>query len=239
MYTSLLLSMLGLACSTQGLETCATESDPQACIQRNIQSFEGNTSDVETYCQALPEGDLRGECAFLISDEAKLIGEMAREVCQFATPFQEDCLRHAAGREVDSQILAKLVNSPQPLKLMPRIHGVVRQYLPPEIAEPMSREMMIRFQASQVTTLFEPNVCEGLEPGVCAQVYIVASMDARGQWSEHLREPWMEACGETLTTQQAMDWGWKVWSPTMETVVQLAYQQLCQALPEAKSDSSK
>jgi hypothetical protein len=134
------------------------------------------------------------------------------------------------------------------MKLLPRIHGVVKQYLPSQIAESMSRDMMIRFQASKIGDTFGKEACSGLNPSICAQVYIVASLGSRGQWTEYIEEPWMTACGETLMPSSAKEWGWKVWSPDMDSVVQQAYRQLCQAKdgvstqrsdPAAKTDSSK
>ena len=232
-----------LACSTDGtssIVSCPQHQEPTVCIERSIQSFEGTVDEAIAVCQQLPEGELRGECAFLLSDGSELMGDVARTMCAVATPFEEDCLRHAAAREVETTILPTLSNvNPNPMKLLPRIHGVVRQYLPAEIAESMSRDMMIRFQASRVETLFDSESCTGLNPSICSQVYIVASLGSRGQWTEHFSEPWMASCSRDITVEDATTWGWKQWTVSMEEVVQQAHQQLCQALPAAKSDSSK
>ena len=232
-----------LACSTDAtssLVSCPQQSEPTVCIERSIQSFEGTIDEAILLCQQLPKGALRGECAFLLSDGSELIGDVSRTMCAVATPFEEDCLRHAAAREVEKSILPTLSNAtPNPMKLLPRIHGVVRQYLPAEIAESMSRDMMIRFQASRVEQTFDSVSCIGLNPSICAQVYIVASLGSRGQWTEHFDEPWMDSCSRLITVEDAKAWNWKQWTLAMDTVVQQAHQQLCQALPAAKSDSLK
>ena len=110
---------------------------------------------------------------------------------------------------------------------------------------------MIRFQASKVSDSFSREACTGLNPSICAQVYIIASLGSRDQWSAYFEEPWMKACGNKLTVSSASEWGWKSWTPTMDTVVQQAYLQLCKAvddsqptlddkvLPAANTDSSK
>ena len=51
-----------------------------------------------------------------------------------------------------------------------------------QIFESMSRDMMIRFQASKVGDS-SSEACMGLTPSICAQVYIVASLGSRDQWS--------------------------------------------------------
>ena len=237
------MQWMWLACSTDttsSIVSCPQHDQPTVCIERSIQSFEGTVDDAIELCTQLPKGELRGECAFLLSDGSELIGDLARMMCAVSAPFEEDCLRHAAAREVEQDILPTLINvTPNPMKLLPRIHGVVRQYLPAEIAESMSRDMMIRFQASRVDQTFDSESCTGLNPSICSQVYIVASLGSRGQWTEHFEEPWMDSCSRSITVDDATAWNWKKWTLPMDAVVQQAHQQMCQALPAAKSDSSK
>ena len=108
---------------------------------------------------------------------------------------------------------------------------------------------MIRFQASKVGDSFSSEACTGLTPSICAQVYIVASLGSRDQWSQYVEDPWMKECGAQLTNTLAAEWGWKTWEPHMEGTVQQAYSQLCgavkdeqlrgQKVPDARTDSSK
>ncbi len=231
---------LWLGCQTTAVQDCPVVSNPHQCIQQSIQSFEGTIDEALELCKTLNDERLAGECAFLFSDEGKLTGELARTMCAAATPFEEDCLRHAAARDVEQNIYPDLrLSNPAPMKLVPRIFGVVSQYLPSEIAEPMSRDMMIRLQASKIQGAFDANDCAGLTPSLCAQVYIVGSLGSRGQWSEHVEEPWMKQCGTVLTPDTASEWGWMAWTSDVDATVQTAYGQLCQALPAANTDSSK
>ena len=144
----------------------------------------------------------------MISDVYQLIGDRLELYAHRQISFTEDCLRHSAARDVEQSIFPTLTHaSPQPMKLMPRIYGVVQQYLPAQIAESMSRDMMIRFQASRVNESFTREACTGLNPTICAQVYIIASLGSRDQWSAYLEEPWMKACGNKLTVSQQPNGG--------------------------------
>ena len=239
------------ACNSNPIEQCEQEKEQGECLQRVVSGV-GDVDKASSMCSNLHHEEMRGECFFLISDSYQLIGTQARTLCTAAEPYTEDCLRHAAARDVEQNIFSTLTHaSPQPMKLMPRIYGVVQQYLPAQVAESMSRDMMIRFQASKVSDSFSREACTGLNPSICAQVYIIASLGSRDQWSAYFEEPWMKACGNKLTVSSASEWGWKSWTPTMDTVVQQAYLQLCKAvddsqptldgkgLPAANTDSSK
>ena len=247
----LVLWVLCVACDSNPLNRCEQEKDPAECLQRAVLEV-GGVNEASPLCSRMTDDTLRGECFFLISDGYQLIGEQARTLCVSAVPYTEDCLRHAAARDVEQNIFPTLTHaSPQPMKLMPRIYGVVQQYLPAQVAESMSRDMMIRFQASKVSDSFSREACTGLNPSICAQVYIIASLGSRDQWSAYFEEPWMKACGNKLTVSSAVEWGWKSWNPTMDPVVQQAYQQICNAVegsqprleqqeqPAANTDSSK
>ena len=217
---------------------------------QSILQTASNTEEAGTVCAQISNEKIRGECFFLVSDGYQLTGEQAIAMCAKADPFTEDCLRHAAARDVEHNIFSTLTHaSPQPMKLLPRIYGSVQLYLPSQIAESMSRDMMIRFQASKVGDIFDRDACIGLNPSICAQVYIVASLGSRDQWSEYVDEPWMQDCGVDLTALSAEAWGWKDWKPSMDAIVQQAYRQLCgavqgqkiqdQTVPDASTDSSK
>ena len=217
------------ACFKSSIQQCERSDTPSECLQTVILETSSAEELLES-CARLGDQTVRGECHFLVSDIHQLTGDAARQICTQATPFTEDCLRHAAGREVEMTIFSTLTQAtPQPMKLLPRIHGVVKQYLPPQIAESMSRDMMIRFQASRVSEQMTRTDCTGLNPAMCAQVYIVASLGSRGQWTEYLEEPWMLSCGNVLTKVDAQTWGWKTWTPDLDAVVQQAYSQICNA----------
>ena len=236
-------------CRNNSIVQCENVEDAQRCLQSILQNA-SNIEEARTMCAQASNEKIRGECFFLVSDGYQLTGEQAMSMCAQADPFTEDCLRHAAARDVEQNIFSTLTHaSPQPMKLLPRIHGSVQQYLPAQIAESMSRDMMIRFQASKVGDIFDRDACIGLNPSICAQVYIVASLGSRDQWSEYVEEPWMQDCGVPLTASSAESWGWKDWKPSMEVIVQRAYGQLCgavqgqnlqdQTVPDARTDSSK
>ena len=224
-----MLWFLIFSCSQNSIQKCEQSDNPHECLRTAI-SRTSFSEEVLGLCSQLTEASVRGECHFLVSDIHQLTGQSARQICTQATPFTEDCLRHAAGRDVEMTIFSTLTQAtPQPMKLLPRIHGVVKQYLPPQIAESMSRDMMIRFQASRVTERMTSIDCTGLNPAMCSQVYIVASLGSRGQWTEYFEEPWMVHCGNALTNVEAREWGWKTWTPDMDAVVQQAYSQICNA----------
>ena len=230
-----------LACQTNTLTQCLDSVEPSICLIEQVGESSLSTSELLQACQQAELGDkLTGECVFLISDERGLIGGDAQQICQQATPFTEDCLRHAAARDVEKNIFAQVQQArPDPMKLLPRIHGVVRNYLEPQIAESMSRDMVLRFQAARMQEVFQSSDCVGLQPNMCAQVYILASLGSREQWSANYEESWMKHCGQSLTPTLAQEWGWKRWEASMDASVQSAFMQICQALPAAKSDSSK
>lgn len=240
---------LFFGCSYNRIAQCEHVEDTQSCMQVAIQQLSG-VEEGPSLCAQVSDNKMRGECFFLLSDGYQLIGEDAISMCAEAEPFTEDCLRHAAARDVEVSIFSTLTHAtPEPMKLMPRIYGTVQRYLPAQISESMSRDMMIRFQASRVGDTFDRDACTGLNPSICAQVYIVASLGSRDQWSEYVEEPWMRSCGNQLTQTSAAKWGWKPWVPSMETTIQQAYRQLCgavqgqqvqgQTLPDARTDSSK
>lgn len=232
---------LSLACQTNPLAPCLGTEEPSICLMERVSESSLLTGDLLKLCQQAELGDkLTGECVFLISDERGLIGTEAQQVCQQTAPFTEDCLRHAAARDVEQNIFAHVQQArPEPMKLLPRIHGVVRTYLEPQIAESMSRDMVLRFQASRMGPTFQPSDCTGLQPNMCAQVYILGSLGSREQWSANYEETWMTHCAQPLTPALAQEWSWKGWDTSMDSMVQNAFQQICQALPAAKSDSSK
>ena len=230
MFWPLLFGILLFGCQSNSMIQCEASENAQVCLQTAIQKV----ADVEgalSLCGQVSDVKLRGECFFLISDGYELVGDKAMSICARAEPFTEDCQRHAAARDVEVNIFSTLTHAtPQPMKLMPRIYGTVQRYLPDQIAESMSRDMMIRFQAGKIGEQFSRDACTGLNPSICAQVYIVASLGSRDQWSEYVEEPWMKDCGTDLTLAAATRWGWKSWTPSMEATVQQAYSQLCAAL---------
>ena len=59
--------------------------------------------------------------------------------------------------------------------------------------------------------VFQSSDCVGLQPNMCAQVYILASLGSREQWSANYEESWMKHCGQSLTPTLAQEWGWKRW----------------------------
>ena len=229
----------GCTFSTSPFQHCENTNEPQLCLMEEMNTQMQNKRDIQELldaCSLLTDRSLKGECYFLVSDESKLTGDNAREVCRFAEPFSEDCLRHAAAREVEQSIFATLENSqPNPMRVLPRIHGVVRNYLPAEIAEPMARDMVLRFQASRIGSDFDTADCLGLQSNLCSQVYILAALGSREQWTKGFEEPWMLACGRDITVQDAEGWSWPHWQGEMDAVVQNAMQQICQALPTAPS----
>ena len=170
-------------------------------------------------------------------------------MCQSRT-LTEDCLRHAAARDVEMNIFATLTHAtPQPMKLMPRIYGTVQRYLPAQISESMSRDMMIRFQASKVGAVFSVRHVPDSPLRFVHKCILSRRLGSRDQWSHYVEEPWMKECGTELTNALAAGWGWKTWESLHDSTVQQAYRQLCtavqnqqlkgQTVPDARTDSSK
>ena len=98
---------------------------------------------------------------------------------------------------------------------------------------------MLRFQATRVGNEFNRLDCEGIPHNLCAQVYILSTLGTQEQWHENFEDPWMKSCGQSLSLEMAKEWGWKSWDLESQKVVDAAFIQLCQALPAAKSPSSK
>ena len=87
--------------------------------------------------------------------------------------------------------------------------------------------------------VFELSDCKGMPRQLCSQVYIVSSLGSQEQWHVNFEDPWMKSCGTTPTIENARTWGWTSWDPAAQDIVNEAHRQLCQALPDARSPSSK
>jgi len=186
-------------------------------------------------CNQIKEKKWRGECFFLISDNAGLIGDDARAVCALADPFVEDCLRHAAARDVE-QSLYPTINDNQPMKVMPRMYQLIREYLSEEIAQPMARDMILRRMGGTITTSFDENSCIGIPKDMCVQLYLVASLGSGRQWTGE--EDWWKYCEQKLTVELAVSHGFLPWSSQMEEVTSAAWKQLCQANQAIKPEAN-
>ena len=214
------------------LVTCQQGSteEQQNCLQESIhQSYQEQQplQEMIAYCTQLSVSLIQEECYFLIADEYQLIEQSALDLCSQTGTFQEDCLRHASARHVEMQLFPQLHNA-KPLKVMPRIYGIVQQYLPDEIAQPMARDMMLRYASTQVSAPFTMLSCQDLGKDLCAQVYILSSLGSRSQIEDNA--PWLDKCGQPITQMDAKLWGWMTWTRDDNTaqVVQMAFEQLCQ-----------
>lgn len=208
--------------------------EPMLCLELSDEEMRGecasalvasapNHTDNERVCAALTSEKWKGECHFQMSDAGQLIGEKAKQMCAKSGPFEEDCLRHAAARDVEMNV--HLADLKQAKSLLPRIYGTVKQYLLDSIAQPMARDMLVRMIAShQPNQPFSNRFCEGLTPDTCAQIYIIRSLGSGVQD----RSQWESACGTPLTPKRASELSLALYLPEQQTVVDRAWKQLCQ-----------
>ena len=186
-------------------------------------------------CGPIEEQKWRGECFFLVSDIGELVGDDAIAVCQIAEPFSEDCLRHAAARDVEVNLFTSTGHK-EPMKLMSAIERKLQRYLPLSISQPMARDMMLRWKVSTISPPFSRQHCEGLPTDMCAQLYLLASLGTGAQWTG--QEGWWSECGRPLTPSQAEQYSFWGWEPDVEQTVAMSWQQLCTAgqaiKPEAR-----
>ena len=83
------------------------------------------------------------ENVIFLSDLSQAIEEEGKRLCSLADPFTEDCLYYVAARDVEQNLYPILQNkNAKPMKVMPRIFGIVQTYLPAEVAQPMARDML-------------------------------------------------------------------------------------------------
>ena len=223
--------ILFTSCQKASLETCVTEDEPSVCMQEVIVQSKDYKA-LEKQCQNISEQKWRGECYFLISDLSQAIKSEGKRLCSLAEPFQEDCLRHAAARDVELNLYPVLVNkNAKPMKVMPRIFGIVQDYLPHEVAQPMARDMLLRKYATELRTPFTRASCKGMDVDMCSQLYIIASLGGNQQWNG--TETWFQYCDQQITSELARSFSWMVFTADSQEIVQRAFRQICQAKPAA------
>lgn len=177
-------------------------------------------------CSKLSSEKWRSECFFQLSDEGEHIGETAIALCSQSGEFKEDCLRHAGARHVEEQV--HIVNDSNPQRVLPKIYGILKEYLEDPIAQPMARDILVRKIAAQnPRKIFSSSFCEGIPEDMCAQVYIVRSLGSAQQRKDG--DTWPEHCGSEMEPNRAVEWGWKAYDPSMQKSVDIAWKQACQA----------
>ena len=222
-------SQLHKAVQLQAPALCQSLSEEQRleCMLSILQvTVPNDINEALQSCGPIEAQKWRGECFFLVSDIGELIGEDAKSVCQIADPFSEDCLRHAAARDVEVHLLSS-INHKDPMKLMSSIDRTVQQYLPQSVSQPMARDMMLRWKVSKMSSPFKKEHCDGLPPEMCAQLYLLASLGTGSQWTG--QEDWWSECGAPLTLSRAVRHSFWAWEQDVGPVVAAAWQQLCTA----------
>jgi hypothetical protein len=199
-------------------------SECTSTVAGNIAKYDPNKS--LKICDKIKDSKWRGECFFLVSDTAQLIGDDARSVCKLSSPFEEDCLRHAAARDVE-QNLYTIINNQQPMKLMPRIYDVLKTYLDEKVAQPMARDMLLRYLSSEITPPFVSDSCSEIPNDMCVQLFIISSFGSAGQWSG--KEYWWKHCGKQITKESGKEIGFMDWHEDMSSIVSKAWMQMCNA----------
>ena len=193
------------------------------CLTALIEANPSN-ADNEAFCAQLESEKWKGECFFQLSDAGALVGEAAKRTCQKAGAFSEDCLRHAAARDVEQNI--HLAELKQAQNLLPRIYSIVKNYLVDSIAQPMARDMLVRMVAAhQPDKPFSAEYCRGLTADTCVQIYIVRSLGS----AEQDDTAWRGACGSEMTPSKAVSLGWSSYRPDQQSIVDKAWRQACQS----------
>jgi hypothetical protein len=118
-----------------------------------------------------------------------------------------------------------------PMKVMPRIYGIVQAYLPPQIAEPMARDMVLRKYAQEIQSPFSQDSCRGMGTDMCSQLYIIASLGETQQWNG--TERWFQYCDQRITVELAKSFSWLVFTADAQNIVERSFRQICQAKPAA------
>lgn len=212
------------------------EEDPGKCLEISAPDIAGDCLSAlvvktphaahwHTTCTQIDDSEWQGECFFQLSDAGAHIGDSARSICAKASPFSEDCLRHAAARDVEQKV--NLGELTQAQRLMPRIYSLLKEYLPDPIAQPMARDMLVRMVAQAKPNLpFSKVFCEGLSVDTCIQIYIVRSLGSGHQESND--DTWREHCGASINISTADSLGWASYTPNMQDTVSKAWKQVCQ-----------
>lgn len=219
------------SCQHDQLQVCLEKEEPSLCMQERIKKSD-DIAALETECKSIATEKWRGECYFLLSDVSRAIKAEGKRLCSLAQPFQEDCLRHVAARDVEQNLYPVLVNrNAKPMKVMPRIYGIVQEYLPAEIAQPMARDMLLRKYATEIKAPFTKASCQGMEPDMCSQFYIVCSLGGDQQWTGS--EAWFAYCDQQISPELARSFSWLMFTADAQEIVQRSFEQICQAKPAA------
>ena len=221
---------------TELYEAALASGEPSKCAQLNV-TLRGDciAATASTLAKTDPQAALyacdtaeqqkwRSECFFSVSDTAKLIGSNALEVCALTGNFQNDCLRHAAAREVEQFVFPRL-SLDDPTKAFEPIQKVISMYLGDDGTGPMTRDMIIRWWAGHVVEPFTRTSCLNLSDDTCAQVWIVHSLGSGSQVNGD--EPLLKHCNEPLAAERAAFYGLSSWERSAEGYVQQAWQQIC------------
>ena len=230
--------IFGLACSQKEdgelYRLALEQTNPSVCLELSNVELQGdcitavvsenpNRVENERLCNEIVSEKWKGECYFQLSDSGQFIGSQAIQLCSKAGPFSEDCLRHAAARDVELNV--HLADLKQAKSLLPRIYGIVKQYLMDSIAQPMARDMLVRMVATHLPSEpFSARFCDGLSPDTCTQIYIVRSLGSGDQGDKS----WASACEVPLSARTAVELGLADYTKKMQSVVDRAWGQMCQ-----------
>lgn len=187
-----------------------------------------NAEGATAACAQLSSGSRwRDECHFSLADELGLVGSAAVQTCQQAGQYQQDCINHAAAREVEQRLLSQGPRHGQERETTQRMVGILKGYMSEGEAHRMAHSMTISWLARRDDgQVFRPESCGNFDANICTQVYILRARG--GELYSRADASWRSRCDQPLTAAVAeQDAELPEFAPEMGEVVQRAWAVLC------------
>ena len=180
-------------------------------------------------CAELQPGPWRDECYFLVADGLEVRGETARAICESAGEWRFQCLGHAINRE--SILVWEQLGIGREDEVQQRVLEITSRYIGGrEAGERTRRWMVTRVAARDLERPFSKITCGQVEPSLCRDAYIerVKLVTQQINAAEEGDRSWRLACARRVSATRAAQLDLPTWEPSVDELVQEAWQQLCQ-----------
>ena len=188
---------------------------------------QGRADEAGAACAAAGEGRWRDECFFRLADEAGMVGEEARAMCPRAGRFADQCINHAAARDVE-QTLLRQPRYGREKQTMNQMVGILAPYVGRQAALSMARSITVSWLARRDDAPFSARTCGTLPAAFCLHVY---AQRARSGADSSAPQPWQSRCSEPLSPAVAAEAGLPPYEAEMQAVVSAAWTMLCSPAP--------
>lgn len=216
---------LGSASPCDRIAAAPLQTECRLAVAQSLAST--HLDEAIAVCTSVPTEVWKDECVFLSIDEAGVVGEEAMAQCAVAGQYRQQCITHAAARDVERQVFAAATPG-QERQAHERAEGVLRQYMSGGDARRMARTLVISWLATREPGQpFSARSCGNLRPEMCPEVYV------RRAQGDGMRPPddapWRALCGAPLdSAEQAVRHGLPRWDASGAAMAAEGWQRLCQ-----------